>query len=173
MFGQDRSDRSGGGLVCYVRDTFSCSVIDLNAIPSSSSSQTEFLAILVNDIQVLVICVYHPFWNDSSAHRDAMTRLTEIIDSNRLIHGSELKIILCGDFNGLRNDFDVIADLTQLVPIVKRPTRGSNCLDQILTNFATDIKPSFSPPTGISNTVLCFGSLSLAKPFVLQEAKDS
>lgn len=155
VFRQDRSDRNGGGLLCYVRDSLSCSEIDLHFI-SSSSSRTEFLAIFLNDIRLLVICVYHPFWNDSSAHRDAITRLTEIIDHHRLIHGSELKIILCGDFNGLRNHLADLTSLTQLVAIVKKPTRGSHCLDQILVNFATDVKPCFFPPIGKSDHRVVF-----------------
>ena len=80
---------------------------------------------------------------------------------------SRVKIILCGDFNGLMNDYADISRITQLTGIVNKPTRGMNTLDQIFTNYAYIMSPSIHPPIGKSDHSVVSGKLLpiLAQPY--------
>jgi len=151
VFRRDRAVGEGGGIVCYIRSDYSCSVIDLCDIPGLTSSGSEFLVIAVKDFNLLLICLYHPFWNNAAADEEAIACLTGIIDFAHLRFGTNLRIVVCGDFNDLRLHLSTIASILQLTPLVDFSTRGSNCLDQILTNFATDSKPTRCPPIGRSD----------------------
>ena len=151
VFRQDRQDRKGGGIVCYIRSVFSCCVVDLQAIPPLNACRSELLTLFVKDFSLLLIALYHPFWNDSAAHHEALSCLATAIDHSRVLFGQDLRIILCGDFNNLRDHFSTISSLTQLSSVVTLPTRGAHCLDQVFVNFAMDTAPSFLPPIGRSD----------------------
>lgn len=104
----------------------------------------------------MVIVIYHPHWNDAAANDEALTYITSVIDLILVKFGANINIVLCGDFNGLRNNFHDISALTQLIPIVDSPTRGSRILDQIFSNFATNQKPVCLPPVGRSDHCVVF-----------------
>ena len=59
-----------------------------------------------------------------------------------------LRIVVCGDFNDLRKSSDQLRSLAYLKPYVDFPTRGSNTLDQIYSNFDTYKRTKRLPPYG-------------------------
>ena len=154
VFRRDRVDRKGGGIVIYIRSVFSCSIVDSSDIPGLPSSRSETLVIFIRDFNLLLVGVYHPFWNDVAAHEEALSCLTGILDFAHVTFGPNLRIIVCGDLNDLRFHLTTLSSLTQLVPVVNFSTRGSSCLDQILTNFATETRPTYASPIGRSDHVV-------------------
>lgn len=70
-----RHDRNshGGGIVCYLR-TFLQSVSSIESVDDDASLvATEFLSMLVKDIPVLIVIIYHPFWDNNVAHEGAIS----------------------------------------------------------------------------------------------------
>jgi len=108
--------------------------------------------------------MYHPFWNDSKADEDAVTCITDVIDFGYIKYGADCKFIVCGDFNDLHKSYSTIRNLTQLIPLVDFPTRDSNILDQIFTNFVSKSKPTRLPPLGRSDHSCVFWKSS-SSPF--------
>lgn len=155
-----RKDRNshGGGILCYVRSTFSVCVIHDHEVPSLPSSDSEFLCFYLKEPHVVVIAVYHPFWDNVSAHNASISVISGLIDFAFIKYGSSLHVILCGDFNGLRTHFGTLSVLLRLSPVVNFSTRGSNTLDQIFVNFATEQKASSFPPFGCSDHLGVFWS---------------
>lgn len=143
---QDRVGRVGGGIVCYINSVSLCSTFSSSDIPSLSCCNSEFLIIFVNEFNLLLICIYHPFWNEAFEHQSAINCITDVVDFGYLTFGSNLKIVLCGDFNDLRHHFETISTLTQLKYLVNFNTRADHCVDQIFANFACDHKPLSFPP---------------------------
>ena len=132
--------------MCFVKSDITFSTLDTLDIPSVPVSNSEFLCLYLESFYTFVICVYHPFWENQTAHDAAISMITTLIDFAHVKFGSELKILLCGDFNGLRVRYDEISQLTRLSSNVDFPTRGSNTLDQFFSNFRSDQKPVSSPP---------------------------
>ena len=151
---RDRRGRKGGGIICYIRSALSFYLIDNSEVTSLILCQTEFLIVYIKNFHLLVVCVYHPFWNDNRAHEEAISCLSDIVDFAFTKFDSNLRIVIGGDFNDLRNYFNSVASLTQLVPLVDFSTRGDHCLDQIFSNFATNQKPLRLPPLGKSDHVV-------------------
>lgn len=146
----DRQDRKGGGLVCYMRSYLTFTTF-LKGDILSYRCDSEILIFYVKEFHLLSICLYHPFWNDNHANELAMTALSDIVDFGFVKFGPSLRCIICGDFNDLRHQFDNLSVLTHLKPLVGFPTRGDHCLDQILSNFGTDVSPVLCPPIGRSD----------------------
>ena len=143
-------DRQGGGIILYVPADYPYKIITCAEVSSMLNCRTEFLAVLFP--HVLLICLYHPFWNNSFEHDNAISCVTDIIDYTfTSVDSSRLSTILCGDFNGLRSYFDELSRLTCLSPKVCCPTRGENILDQIFTNINSNIDPTVHPPIGKSD----------------------
>ena len=90
----------------------------------------------------MIIVVYHPYWNDSVMHLKCTDCLTEVVDFvfTSLLDVHDSNVIICGDFNDLRNYYELIASLSNTKPVVHAPTRGTNMLDQI---FASSLVPAF------------------------------
>ena len=154
VFRCDRQYRKGGGIMCFIRSHFKCDIIDPSFVSSLSMCKTEFLILYIRDFHLLLICLYHPFWKDSAAHEKAIECISDVTDFGFLRFGTHMRVILCGDFNDLREHFDTISSLCRLTPLVDFPTRGTQCLDQIFTNFACDQTPTFLPPLGRSDHVV-------------------
>ena len=142
---KDRLSGRGGGIICYFRDIFSVSIISDDEVPSLHSAASEFLCLFFHDLFLVVVALYHPFWNDSTANHQAITLITDVADYASLTYGPEVRIIVCGDFNDLRHHFSSISLLTGLIPIVNFKTRDENTLDQVFVNFTFDKCPSFPP----------------------------
>ena len=71
---KDRNDK-GGGILCYLRSQFTYSVITGSDIPTLHECCTEILPIFINSISTLLICVYHPFFNNISKDEKAIDTL--------------------------------------------------------------------------------------------------
>ena len=104
----------------------------------------------------MITILYHPFGDSREAHEGALTRLTHMIDKSYVKFGEKLRLLQCGDFNGLRDYYDVISGFTQLSPIVDFPTRESNILDQVFVNFASEFKAEPLSPLGKSDHLVIF-----------------
>lgn len=151
-----RRDRlgPGGGIVCYIANSF-CSqqvfIIDENAVSSLGNCKSEILSMILPNL--LLIAIYHPFWNNPTEHKDCITCITDIIDYAFSSHLNECsgKIVLCGDFNDLRLYSDDIQRLTGAKAIVDFPTRCQHTLDQIFTNITSANEPQHLPPIANSD----------------------
>ena len=163
---KDRNSR-GGGIVCYVSAQYLFSVLDIEAIHNNyPPCASEILLILFPGEFLLLLCVYHPFWQDNNKNSDCIASLLRLIDyvSTFLVQDQcMLKTIVCGDFNGLRSQFGDFQSVSGLNPIVANPTRGANILDQIFTDIVNFSKPCVLAPIGRSDhsVVLCKPSSSL------------
>lgn len=150
-----RLDRSshGGGILCYLRSSLSSANLDIDYKDSDSTASTgsEFLTVFVKDMSLLLVVIYHPFWGNNSANEVAISRLTNIVDTSLLKFGESLRLLICGDFNGLRDCYSSIESIAQLTQVVDFPTRGLNILDQIFVNFARNHKASSFSPLGRSD----------------------
>jgi hypothetical protein len=150
-----RKDRNanGGGILCYVpNDVCAVTFNDEMVVPDSGTiAASEFLCVVIKDFSLVLIAIYHPFWDRRDAHEDALSVLTGMIDSALLKFGESLRILVCGDFNGLRDYYTTFSHQTQLKDIVDFPTRCMNVLDQIFVNFAKDQKAKSLPALGRSD----------------------
>ena len=112
---------------------------------------------------LLVIGVYHPFWNDTFRNDRCIDCIAEIIDyvmTTTAFDPSKIRLVVCGDFNGLQQHFGEISDVTHLAPIVTTPTRGANVLDQIFVNYRRERAPRILPPIGKSDHRTVFWDVS-------------
>jgi len=128
-------------------------VIDDSHVPCLVSCQTEFLSFVIPKCFLLVISLYHPFWNNKEKHEEAIFCVTSIIDFCMLncLDPLKARIVICGDFNDLRSFQNEISSLTNCKQIVQFPTRGDNTLDMIFTNFPCMNLPRCIPPVGKSD----------------------
>lgn len=146
---RDRVERKGGGILCYLHFNLKYYLIDHHHITSSCTS--EFLVVYIKNFHLFLVCVYHPFWNNTVSDVAALSCIADLIDYGIVRFGVNLRIILCGDFNGLRNQYTTISCSCHLKPLVDFSTRATNCLDQIFSNFSSDIKCTSLPPIGRSD----------------------
>ena len=153
---RDRVGSRGGGIITYLKEDLCASLIGHQEVPSLQSCESEFLILFIEKYELLLVTIYHAFWNNVTANDRAISCITDIIDFGLLKYGPRLRVILCGDFNDLRHHYADISRLTLLKSLVDFPTRGLNCLDQVFTNFATDCKPICLPPLGLSDHSVVF-----------------
>ena len=104
-------------------------------------------------MSLLIIGVYHPFWDDPLSHDEAINCITDLIDYvvMNLDFDSRLRIVLLGDFNDLRYYYKTISHVTHLKSRVSFPTRGEHVLDQLFTNIENYEPPQKLPPVGRSD----------------------
>ena len=76
---QDR-DCKGGGIIAYVSENLKTILIDEHSVTCLKECPTEFLSFVIPERSLLVIALYHPFWNDNPKHEEAVACLTSIID---------------------------------------------------------------------------------------------
>lgn len=145
-------DSHGGGILLYVPEGLSRRMITDEEVSSRLSCQSEILSVLFSNL--LLISVYHPFWNDSAMHEAVIQCITDTIDFTFLslnVNRNDFHIIVCGDFNGMRSCYDDFKRLTGLNSIVHNPTRGRNILDQIFTDIDSNVNPTIVAPIGRSD----------------------
>ena len=151
-----RKDRNkyGGGIACYVNESFSPSVLTHFDIPSLNDCGSEFLPIMLPNL--LLIAIYHPFWNCPKEHEAAISCLLDIIDFSlsSSLDSSDLRIVIIGDLNDLRHYTNDIEQLTRTKAIVDFPTRCKNVLDQFFTNIDNFVPPQRLSPVGKSDHAL-------------------
>ena len=118
-----------------------------------ASCETEVSAFYILSISLLIIVLYHPFWNEPRKHEDALGCIMDIFDFALSTHVDpyKAKTIICGDFNDLRKYSDDITSLTGLKPIVNVATRGKNTLDQIFTDISATVPVRLLAPIGKSD----------------------
>ena len=142
----------GGGVIAYVK----------TAIPSSRLSYSEedykeVLWLLLKPKRlprpfscIVMIVVYYPPGQTTANETSMIDYLTNGIDSVLQSYPSA-GIIIAGDFNRMK--LGALCNRFDLGKIVKKPTRGKNVLDQIVSNML----PLFQevqhlPPLGRSDT---------------------
>jgi len=128
---RDRVGKVGGGILCYVRDTFNVSVVECENLPNM-----EVLPFYLQETHHLFVCVYHPFWNNQQKEDELMDLLLQIIQTTACkFKDFCYHMTIIGDFNGCKiNNFN---EIFQLSNIVDFPTRGNASLDCCFTtNFS-------------------------------------
>lgn len=151
----DRSTGKGGGIICYVKSDIIPTVIESTQIPSLSVCNSEFLTIFFRQMSLLLIGLYHPFWNSPVEHEAAINAITDVIDHvmvNEQYFGKP-RIVIFGDFNDLWKYYDEISMITQLRPLVSFATRCGKTLDQLFSNISDYMVPEMLPPIGRSDHV--------------------
>lgn len=136
--------RNGGGIICYIaRDFLPLSsafrVLTASDVPSLADCDSELLPIILP--QLLIVAVYHPFWNAPVEHEKCISCIVDLIDFTftSILDPCSAKLIVCGDFNDLRHYYQEMANLLHAKTLVDFPTRKDSILDQVFTNFrATD-----------------------------------
>ena len=156
-----RKDRNrfGGGILIYISVDFDYQVLDLESISTIDSCDSEILPVIFPTLKLLVVTVYHPFWNDSTRNEQAIHTICDIIEfvfSLPIFDPLSTKIVVCGDFNDLICQLGDLEMATGLSRIVFDNTRGTRVLDQILTNIKSEIVPSVSAPFGRSDHAVVF-----------------
>ena len=171
-----RNDRNrhGGGIIAYISERYNFKTLGADQIPLLNQCLSEFLPIVFTDYPVVLVCVYHPFWNSNVRDSQCLDVISSIIDfavMSSHFDFEQFSIIACGDFNGFQKNYDEISAHTQLKPVVHFPTRGVNTLDQIFVNFSCEIKAVVSPPLGSSDHSLVFWKPSLCSKPVTRKIK--
>jgi hypothetical protein len=65
--------------VCYIRDSFSCSVLgELEILPLTLSSQ--IFCLFIQELFLFVIGLCHPFWNDKDADSNVLSCIVDSAD---------------------------------------------------------------------------------------------
>jgi hypothetical protein len=149
-----RRDRNslGGGILCYISKELKVNVVDVPSV-TPLSCDTEFLPLYIDNLRLLVICCYHPVWNNMSKHNEAISIFVHIIDfvlSSPKYH-PDSNVILCGDFNDLHKFRSKICSVTRLACHVFAPTRLDNSLDLVFSSYATDVRATTLSPLGRSD----------------------
>jgi len=137
-----RKDRgqNGGGIICYInRDFVPLSapfrVLSDSDVPSLADCDSEFLPIVLP--RLLIVAVYHPFWNAPGEHEKCISCIVDIVDFafTSILDPCTAKLIVCGDFNDLRHYYKEMASLLNASTLIDFPTRKDNILDQVFTNI--------------------------------------
>ncbi len=92
----DRPTR-GGGILCYVAENYVARLNDFASVPAIPKYESEILSFYIYSLSLLVICVYHPFWNDDKRNKSCLETYVGILDYS-LVYGpidpSKLCVIL-------------------------------------------------------------------------------
>ena len=148
-------NKNGGGILlyyktCYSIDSCSCLNVDLQ------DCKTDILWFLLQPGNIIVICIYHPYWGNSPHHSKVIDVILEIVTHANQVHRAS-SILLCGDFNGLAGQVNLINSLLNTTCLFEHQTRGSAQLDFVLSNSAREYsKPKFLPPLGRSDHIVVF-----------------
>lgn len=146
IFRKDRSNRSHGGVINYVRSDLA---INTSEVVSHSDGICELLGILLKDINTLLFTVYRPPNSDEQSFKLVMDKVLVTINTHSNLNP---EVIMVGDFNfpqinwntrevqgGTRQsgtqakcllDLMMECNLTQHI---QEPTRINNILDLVLT----------------------------------------
>jgi hypothetical protein len=91
----------------------------------------EVFSLYFPNLCMVLIGLYHPYWNNGEQHQKEISNILEIVDWTKTNKNPNIKVVVTGDFNDLRLH---LGDL-DLVNVVNLPTRKNNALDLILTNI--------------------------------------
>jgi glycosyltransferase involved in cell wall biosynthesis len=90
--------------------------------------------VYIPKLNLLFVCISHPFWKNRHQHLIDVEALSCIVDWTRNNKNFNVRIIITGDFNDLREYLIDIERPLEIENVVKFPTRGENSLDLIFTN---------------------------------------
>lgn len=155
-----RKDRNtfGGGLLIYVASHLSTVELTESVAPCLSNTESEILPIIIPELNLLFILLYHPFWGSSPQHNLAKQALINLSDLSTYPSSTTTRrLFICGDFNGLSASIPIICNAHNLTSLVKFPTRAGATLDHMLTDFSHLLQPPTSlTPLGRSDHVPVF-----------------
>lgn len=169
---KDRStNQAGGGVICYIKKIFSFHIVEFT---NNTSINSDILPIFIPDILTLIICVYHPHWNNDQ-HENLIDTLFDIISNS----GEKYKvkeIILAGDLNGAADCLGQLSSSFKLTNLVNFNTRNLSSIDVIyVTNPQHYSKACKLAPVGLSDhcCILVESDLkSTSKNFVTKWVPD-
>ena len=130
---RDRSDRRGGGVACFIKDTMLYDrLLDLN----NDLHEVLWVKLRPHKLPrkfscIVVGCVYHPPEADDASMQEYLINCVDNIFRKHPDSG----IVLMGDFNRLRDNF--LKTHYGFKQIVTCATRGVALLDKIWTNMST------------------------------------
>ena len=75
-FRRDRLTGTGGGLLIYLHNSYTATVIDTELC----CCQSELLSLYIHQCNLLLIAVYHPFWGSTEAHESCLDAILSIYD---------------------------------------------------------------------------------------------
>ena len=87
---RDRMGTRGGGIICYVRERCTFTVIGDSDVPALEEASSEFLVLYVKDFHMLLICVYHAFWSNTDADERTISCITDVLDFGLIKFGANL-----------------------------------------------------------------------------------
>lgn len=130
-FRNDRENRQGGGVLCFVRDNIK--VKEWKEF-YEDGIETLWLTIYPKNLPRNISCiilevVYHPPKSDNFK---LYTHISYCLDSMLSAHPNA-GILLAGDFNQYKDSY--LKQSYSLRQIVKEPTRGNHILDKIFTTM--------------------------------------
>lgn len=129
----DRMDKRGGGILCYVRDTYPA---EFQSVASATSAQICYLWLAINNLAI--IAVYHPYFASSLMENDIVCEEIDSVCAQIVARRKHCGFIICGDFNALSTSPSLcnLSSTYGLANQVSFSTRGNQTLDLILTNVA-------------------------------------
>jgi len=143
----------GGGVIVWSKEKG-----DQILIHQLESNKTDILLLRIHAYNILLFCVYHPYWGKAKNHSIVLDTLTEAIEQHL---APDEHLFITGDVNDLRNYFHDFLNYHNLAQIVHFATRKENtidviCLPKQLTNSCI-FNVQKLPPLGRSdhNVIFC------------------
>lgn len=150
IFRNDRNHEKCGGVICYIKDTISCNVIELE------HCELEYLGLNIvfsPEMSFTLIVIYHPPSSNVTFYEKFRESLQQC-DFNR-------EVIVIGDMNvnwedkSARKQLKRVTDRFNLTQIIDGPTRitdsSSAHIDLIFSNMSDRIIKSYILTTGLSD----------------------
>ena len=146
----------GGGIMVLLRDSISYTLIKLDQLVTARDCSSELLALYLQECNLLLLAIYHPFWKQPEKDDECIAAIMEIYDytATHVMHSSQnlLKTVICGDFNDLRTKTTTLCQQLEISNVVQFNTRGMASLDCILSNIENAFEdPERLPPIGKSD----------------------
>jgi len=133
--------KAGGGIVGF----FKCGLL-FESISTDNPHHLEILPVYVFRLNLLVIAIYFPFWNNTSMYEFALDHLVNIVHkTKRLFEEFDYNILVVGDLNDLRKVMDDFSQIFKLKNLVNFNTRGNNSLDCVYSSHKNYSVEKLSP----------------------------
>lgn len=144
----ERADRDihGGGVVVYFKPELELHKVSF--VPAQLKS--DILCLHSSLCKLVIIAVYHPYWNNPDAHCTLMSSLLDML----LHYDDSITKIVTGDFNDFRHISDHFSQSSGLSQVIHVPTRGQNIIDLFFTNRPHHFYPAIQAPLGLSDHVV-------------------
>ena len=151
LFRLDRSDRLGGGIICWIKNIWHFINISFSSICPLG---VECMWLHSSKLHVLICIIYIPPNLSFVTLRSLEYYLIDCIDCHLNVNTNDF-IFLAGDMNNFKTDS--LCDQLDLANIVTIPTRGDSYLDKILVS--NTIRDSYNsiithPPLDSSDHII-------------------